>query len=424
MKRLYLFMIFSVFFTLFSASKISALTLDDALRLAGENNHLIKEYKNLSDAEKERIGSAASAFMPEVGIGYSYAQSDEALPFQTKKTSTFTAEASYNLFKGLSDLNSLKSARSMHDAALYRQNGVFEDVALEVKLAYIEVLRAARRLETAKEAVELLQRQRRDAELYFREGLTARNELLKVEVELASSKQQLLQAEAGLTVARSSLERVIGAVLPPDERIEEVEGEKKTLSIEEDRLVEEMLQRRSELKYLMAEKAALMRKRDSIKGGFFPSVDISLTHERYGDSFAPDGRQDLPDAETRGMVIASWSIFDGFKKRHDIRAEEAGIRAIEERIKDTEEALRLELKRAAEGYRVSLGRLAVAEKAVEQALENYRITENQFKQRIATQTDMLDARFFLTRARDEKNNAVYDIDGSIAKLERVVERRL
>ncbi|HSL98704.1 MAG TPA: TolC family protein, partial [Candidatus Limnocylindria bacterium] len=56
-----------------------------------------------------------------------------------------------------------------------------------------------------------------------------------------------------------------------------------------------------------------------------------------------------------------------------------------------------------------------------QAEENYRITENQFRERVATSTDLLDARVFLTRARNEYNNAVYNLSLSLAALERVVE---
>ncbi|HDY71238.1 MAG TPA: TolC family protein, partial [Nitrospirae bacterium] len=76
-----------------------------------------------------------------------------------------------------------------------------------------------------------------------------------------------------------------------------------------------------------------------------------------------------------------------------------------------------------ENYRVAGERLGVSKKAVEQADENYRITENRFRQRMATTTDLLDARFLLTRARIEHNNARYDIYLSMAEIDRVVERR-
>ena len=75
-----------------------------------------------------------------------------------------------------------------------------------------------------------------------------------------------------------------------------------------------------------------------------------------------------------------------------------------------------------EEYRVAAGTIALARKAVEQAEENYRITENQFRERVATAADLLDARVFLTRARNDFNNARYGLARSAAVLDRVVER--
>ncbi|MGA6993910.1 MAG: TolC family protein, partial [Candidatus Deferrimicrobiaceae bacterium] len=72
-------------------------------------------------------------------------------------------------------------------------------------------------------------------------------------------------------------------------------------------------------------------------------------------------------------------------------------------------------------YGVSAGRITLSRKSVEQAEENYRITESQFRERVATAADLLDARVFLTRARTEYNAASYDLGLSLAALERVVE---
>ena len=60
--------------------------------------------------------------------------------------------------------------------------------------------------------------------------------------------------------------------------------------------------------------------------------------------------------------------------------------------------------------------------AVGQAEENYRITKNLFRQRIATNTDLLDARNFLSRARTDYYDAVYGLHLAAATIERVIER--
>ena len=59
-----------------------------------------------------------------------------------------------------------------------------------------------------------------------------------------------------------------------------------------------------------------------------------------------------------------------------------------------------------------------------QAEENYRVNENLFRQRLGTTTDLVDARFFLTRSRNEYTDALAEIYKSLSGLERVLERSL
>lgn len=400
----------------------TGLTMDEAVSLALANNRRVKDFRQRAEAQRNRVESGKAPFWPKLETEYTYERQENVFSiFQTEDSSVFTAEARYNLFRGFSDLNALKSARSTLAAARFEQKAEEADVVLEVKRAFIEALRAQRNLEVARESVALLERQKRDAELFYRGGLTAKNEFLKVEVELASARQDLLRSESAFRLARKTLERTAGVPIAEGEPIEEfVFGE--PLELEEAALAARMLEQRSELLFLAAQREARERTRESIRGRYLPSVDLSVSHSRFGETFAFEGR-DAPlfDSDTRASVEAKWNLFEGFRTRYDILAETSEIRAIEERILDARADLLLQLKTAVEGYRVSAGRIVLSRKAVEQAEENYRITESQFKERVSTATDLLDARVFLTRARTEFNSAYYDLRLSLATLERVVE---
>jgi outer membrane protein TolC len=414
----------ALIFLLFWSVQTESLTIREALKLSLENNHRIKEFQNLSEAQRNRVDSERAAFWPKVDLSYRYERNENTFFFQTNDASIFTAEITYNLFNGFTDISTLKATQSELDASRHEQKAVEADIMLETKKAYIEVLRARQRLGVADEAVRLLERQRHDAELFFRSGLTAKNDLLKVEVELASARQDLLLAESNLLVTRKALERMIGVPIKGEEAIEDIDYSREP-DIEEEALFQEMFERRSELKFLKSQKQSREYTRDSIKGEYYPSIDFSFIHSQFGETFAFEGRDDpLFDSDSRAVITAQWNLFDGFKRKNDIRSEASEILAITERIRDTEDDLRLQLMRAIEGYRVSSGRLKVAQTAIDQAQENYRITENQFRQRIATTTDLLDARFLLTRAQLEYTNALSVMYLSIAAIERVVEKRI
>ncbi|HBO70757.1 MAG TPA: hypothetical protein DD658_11860 [Deltaproteobacteria bacterium] len=408
---------------LFPAARGGALTMEEAVSLALANHPRIQDFRQRTEAQERRVDSGKAPFWPEIEAAYAYQRRENVFSFfQTRDSSTFTAEASYNLFRGFSDQNTLGAARSTLAASRFEQKAAEADVVLEARKAYIFLLEAGKNIETAKESVTLLERQRRDAEAFYKGGVTAKNEFLKVEVELASARQELLRVESARSVARKALERAVGVPLPGDADPTEV-GEAEAAALGEAALEAEMLERRSEIRFLESQRAAREFTRKSIRGGYLPSVDLSVAYSRFGETFAFEGVPDpLFDSDTVGKVEAKWTLFDGFRKRQDILAEEAEIRALTERIRDTREALSLQLSTAVEEYRVSAGKIALARKAVEQAEENYRITENQFRERVATAADLLDARVFLTRARNDFNNARYGLARAVAVLDRVVER--
>ncbi len=406
---------------LFLPSKGAGLTMEEAVGMALASNPRLQDFQHRTEAQRSRVDSRKAPFWPEVDATYDYSNSDTTYFTLTTDASVFTAEISYNLFRGFSDLNTLKSARSTWDASRYEQKSTEADVVLDVKRAYIRVLRTRKALEVAREAVELLERQSRDAEKFWRAGLTAKNQFLLVEVSLASTRQEFLQAETNVRIARKALDRAIGVPVGEDTVIEDIDFGK-PMDLDEEALSRTMLANRSELKFLQARFAAREYARDSIRGRYYPSVDLSLSHSRFGETYAFEGLPDpLFDSDTRATVEAKWNLFEGWRTKNDILAEESEVRAITERIRDTEENLFLQLKAAVEEYRVSAGRIGLARTGIEQAEENFRITENQFRERVATTTDLLDARFLLSRARDEYNNAFYNLNLSLAALERVVE---
>lgn len=418
MKRLAVVILASLLFPL----PVRALTMEEAVDLALAKNPRVQDFRYRTGAQGKRVDSRKAPFWPEVGANYTYERKENVFSFfQTADSSTFTGEISYNLFRGFSDLNTLKSARSTLTASLYEQKTTEADVVLDVKRAYIRLLRTGKTLEVNRESVTLLERQSRDAEKFWRAGLTAKNEYLRVEVELASARQDLLQAETNVRIAREALDRAIGVPVGKDAVIEDI-AFRKPMDLDEEALSRTMLAGRSELKFLEAQRVSREYARDSIRGGYFPSIDLSVSHSRFGETSAFEGLPDpLFDSDTRASVAAKWNLFEGFRTRNDILAEDLEVRAITERIRETGDVLLLQLKTAVEEYRVSAGRIELSKKGVEQAEENYRITENQFRERVATSTDLLDARVFLARARNEYNNAVYNLSLSMAALERVVE---
>ena len=64
--------------------------------------------------------------------------------------------------------------------------------------------------------------------------------------------------------------------------------------------------------------------------------------------------------------------------------------------------------------------IVTIQKAIEQAKENYRINQEQFKEQVATSTDVLIAQTLLTSTMTNYYNALYDFKISKAALYRAM----
>jgi len=406
---------------LLSSTTVSALTIDQAVKDALQQNPRIQQVLALSAAAESKADKALAPFWPRLDAGYSYWREEQDPALSSRNLSQIETRASYNLFNGGSDWHRRDQAQQLAATAGYQQRSVIADTVLDVKQAYIEVLRAERTVETEQKSVELLQQQQRNTRLRHEQGLLARNELLRVDVEMATAKQILAQAEGRLQVARQTLAQTLGRALSTDEEITDFTLESAPLETEA-ALREEMFQSRSELKFLRSQLAADQAGYKAVRGDYLPDLDLHLSYNRFGNDSLPETGDADYDSESKAMLQANWTLFSGFDTRYELASRGHEMRARHHEIKATEDRLTLQLQTALEAFHVSERNLVTAETSVLQAEENYRVNENRYQANVASTVDLLDAQEFLTRARNERVKAQYDLYRSAAVIERVLER--
>ena len=402
-----------------------ALTLDEAVNKALANNHEITEYRYLTEQKENQVGTARSPFLPQLDASYGYQRSNEDNKYGSGKNQASSADVtvSYNLFRGGADSLNLRAAKSSLEAQKFMEESIKADVVLNVKKAFFSVLQAKKDVEAAKESVALLESQLKDARLTYDVGISPKNEVLKVEAELASQKQALLQAQSAENTAVFELERLMNENIPADEAYQDF-TEPERMEMNSASLFDSLKTNRSELKYVRELVKAQNYSADATRRGGLPSVSVSASYNSYGDDAKPADRETSYDDEVIFGASATWSIFDGNARRSTAAAEKAYAMSLKHQELKTTAQMKYQLENALEQYSLATGSLEVAEKEVESAEENYRITESQYKQRVTTATDLLDARVMLTRARNNYNKALYDIYKAMAEIERVVEQKV
>ncbi|WP_299546930.1 TolC family protein [uncultured Helicobacter sp.] len=414
-----MFRIFGILSLLYGI--LNALSLQEAIDLTLRHNPSIKEQEYLLQESRANYKSYQSPFYPSLNVTYGTKTSNRIQRADKKTSGNLGANVQYNLFNGFSDVYNLKSAKALLQSQDYQLEATREDMILLVKSAYINVLRQAKNVEIAEQSKVLLEEQRRTNAEFYRVGLIQKNDLLKIEVELNNTLQNLLNYQSTLIYALRDLERYTRTKIALKD-LEELEPKKWNLNFEN--LRQEMLQRRAELLFMdkiIQSKAYLVQ---SAKGNFLPEIDIVGNYMRYGDDYALRGRDGIYKDETSVQLLFNLNLFNGFNDKYNIESAKTNKLAFEAKRIGLIEDLELQLFGALENYNLALNALEIAKLALKQAEENYRISKNRYAQRIDSTSDFLDAELSLTQARSNVAINTYAIMESLAQIERIVQMTL
>ncbi|PLX69703.1 MAG: hypothetical protein C0603_01865 [Denitrovibrio sp.] len=401
-----------------------AITIDEAVDAALKNNFEILASQHKVESSKYNVASAKTPYLPQLDAKYAYVKSSEkAYGTIEDEYSTISLTLGYNLFNGFGDMFNVKAAKSAYSAAKHNTQAIREDITLSVKKAYIDVLAAQDGIVVAEKAIQLLKNQLKDIKLSYEVGYVAKNEVLKVESELASSQQNVISAASAYKVAIFNLEKLTGADIANDEKFATLTDYTGSISDIES-LKADMMKNRSEIKYLTELINAQKYSIKANKSKFYPKVNLGAAYNTYGEDFSPSDRGYAYDNETTLSLTVDLNIFDGFNKYNSTKSLQAEKMYMMSMLRNTKASMTLQLKNSVENLDLAHASLKASEKELASAQENYRITQNQFKQKVATNTDLMDARVMLTRAENTYNNAKFNIHRALADIERITEKKL
>jgi len=412
MKKIFVLII------LLAAVNTFALSLDELKEKAVENRPVLQKYRFDAEISSENVRYQKGEFMPSADTGYQYNQLDEDAMFENSENSNLYVSLSYNLFDGFRDKYNLKSAKEMKNVSMFELQSKRQDIKLDVAAAYLNVYRNQRYLDVRQSAYKLYKEKYEDAKLKYDVGVMKWSEVLKIKVEMDNAKQELLKAQAELVKSLNTLSRKVNA----DINIEDINFQLLEAIPEfqkYDFYKEEMYAVRSELKALETVVQARKYGVDASRSSLYPKVDLSLRYSNAADSVNPYG--DNEDDEIRGQVNVNFNIFNGFQKYSNINKAKLEMRKSKMDVMELKLDLKNQLQNVFEDKTVALKNLGVARTSLKEAEENLRVTEASFKEGVATSTDILDAIYYLSRAKYNVINAKTQVFLNYFKLQRVIE---
>ncbi|MBN2398697.1 MAG: TolC family protein [Deltaproteobacteria bacterium] len=409
----------------------NVLTLEEAVDMAVQNHYRIREAAEKQLAAHQEIKSARADFLPKASATYSYMNIKEkpfqkmgAMSMQTADRTQFHWDISLiqPLFKGFA-LTSKYEMTKLQDAMREEEkHQAILDIARDVKQTYFTVLLSQKMVAVAEDEVEALTAQSDDAQRFFDQGLIPRNDLLRSQVALANARQNREKARADERLNLSRLNTLLVREIDHPTVVRDIDtlpgepGDRGTL-------VKESMEKRPVLKITRLGIDTLETGITLARSAYYPELSLAGRYEENGDDFEISNNDFNNRHNAFVLVEARWTFFEWGKTRADVAKARHDREALINRLKEIEDGVSLEITNALLSLGVAWANIETAEKALEQAQENWRITKLQYDQQMVTSSDVLDARSYLTQADSNFYRARYGYLIALADLDRAVGRR-
>jgi outer membrane protein len=215
------------------ATSVRAVTLEQALAQAYQNNPQLNSQRAVVRATDETVPQALSGYKPTVRatatIGQEYTSTvSKVVPNNTITKETPTGIPSYprtgsgyspnnvsatltqTLYNGFQTANSVRLAEANTSAARETLRLAEQTVLLNAATAYMDLLRDGALLELQRRNVEVLQEQLRQTRDRFIVGEVTRTDVAQAETRLAQGRAAVLTAESSYARSRGTYRQVIG----------------------------------------------------------------------------------------------------------------------------------------------------------------------------------------------------------------------
>lgn len=402
-------------------------TLEDAVEWALSANLGLKSAQEEVKAAVSRKNARRTDFFPTFNLTYQYVRNDDKQTADNLGTITprneysLMAKFTQPVFTGFSILNRYKISELSLQATQTGEQIYRQDIIFGTMEAYFSLLKAMKLSEIAQQTVTEIEAQKTVAKNYYEVGITPLNDLLQAEVELANATQAMVIFRNNLQTAEAFFNTLLRRPINAPVQLEDIQYYEPfeheieyCFSIAEKFRLELNI---ADLELQVAEKEFEIAKKD-----FFPIITLEGRYVQQGTEWDAKGGAGLLGESSRWdlTAMATWNFFEWGKTYYG--AEEQLRRVSQARLEKAQllDTIRLEVKESYLKMRDSEKNIKTVEVAIEQAKENFRINTEQYKEQIATQTDVLIAQTLLSRTRINYFNALYDYEIAKAALYRAM----
>ena len=384
-----------------AAQEIKKISLQDAIEVSIKNSKNLKLFNAKIDEATAVVKEAYNNQLPDFKVSGSYLRLSSAnVDLKTRKDSTGNtgstpkvssaaygiANLSLPLFAGGRIRYGIESSKYLVKAAALDADNYKEEIIFNTTNAYINLYKASAVVNIVKENLNSSLSRDTNFSNLEKNGLLARNDLLKSQLQTSNIELSLLDAENILNLANVNMNLMLG--LPENTTLQIDSSFINTTQQIKAFADYEMLalQNRKDMQALGFRKKAAATGIKSARAEAYPTLALT---GGYVAAYIPHFVT-ITNAVNIGLGVQYnlASLWKTNTKLQQAQAREIQVAASEEILND---AIRLQINKDYQNYILSQKKIDVYEKASLQAAENYRITNNKYNNSLVTITDLLEA---------------------------------
>lgn len=411
---------------------IRPISLSEALELAKRNNNDLQVSILKLEQSKSVLREAQAALFPSVDLSADVTNSRDvgtALRIdQARKTNpllddapantnfTGTAQIRYDLYTSGRRNGAIQQAEEeirVQELDVERQS---EEIRLNVSKAYYDLQQADENVRITQSAVENAQASLKDAMALEKAGVGTRFDVLRSQVNLANSQQDLTNALSQQQIARRKLAPLLN--LSQSVSISAADPVK-LAGLWQQPLEQSIVlayQNRPELQQTLAQRKIGEAQIKQALASYGPQVSLVGRYNLL-DQF--DDGTSVSDGYSLGLQ-ASINLYNGGAAKARASQAKTSIAIAETQFSQRKNQIRFEVEQAYSTQASSLENVQTANVALEQARESLRLARLRFQAGVGTQTDVINALNDLTRSEGNRVKAILDYNRALTELQRYV----
>ena len=388
------------------AQEKKLLTLKEAVEMAVTNSDAASLAKAKTETSKLELDVTRNNRYPSVKASGQYmrlssanvdsnlqsnnSSSEPSKPLKVDQLMLGQVNASMPIFNGFKLTNSIKESESIYKAQTYSEKHSKEQIGLEVVELFANLYKAQQMADLIEDNLKTADQRVKDFTAMEENGLIARNDLLKAQLQQSNVQLSLDNARKNTAIANHKLTTLLK--LPETTQVDiDIEAVKRDMASNNGN---SGLGERNDLKSLELKKQAAESGIKIAKSNYYPS--LSLT----GGYIAFDLNNVLTVTNAMNVGVGvSYDVSNIFKNSKNVKLAKSRVKETEIEVSQLNDEIREEVFQANENYALSQKQSLVYDKAVEQSAENYRIVKDKYDNSLSDTNDLLEADYQQLQAK-------------------------